>query len=326
MRTARSPGRDRPGLGSRPADLRIYSPMTLIMSDEAAAEPLASAPCRPARVPRLCGLIQTIPPLGHNAARPVCHPLRHHAPPHPLAIRKNRALALTLTSLVLYLVAIFMRRSSPCRPDRASNEQTTILSPCRRPSSPTGAWELAAVVTADGDRHATAAKIGVMLLVLIGLQPGSTRRPACPGSSAGTSGSRPWAMVEVFLLGVFVAYTRLGSIARVETGDRPVRRRRADDHHGPGRHRARQRFRVGADGGARVWFQRLQPGGAAAGYLIGCDECGRVNHAPAPAWPAPAAAPRCGSAPLRTAMRRTWALLITAPRLLYIPANVLSPS
>ena len=125
-----------------------------------------------------------------------------------------------------------------------------------------------------------------------------------------------WAMVEVFLLGVFVAYTRLIAIAHVGVGTA-----------------------VYALGGLTlvvaaadavldreaVW-QGLESKGVTAGRdpgersgsLFGCDSCGLVSHATR-------ACPRCGARARRRkpdSVARTWALLAAAA-ILYLPANLL---
>jgi paraquat-inducible protein A len=127
---------------------------------------------------------------------------------------------------------------------------------------------------------------------------------------------RPWSMTEVFLIGVFVAYTRLQAIATVQVG--------------PG---------VFALGGVvlcliaadveldheEVWEAleergllqlRLPPLGH---RRIGCDCCGLVLRAP-PLWPCP----RCGRRlrqRKRQSIARSWALLAAATAL-YLPANL----
>ena len=124
----------------------------------------------------------------------------------------------------------------------------------------------------------------------------------------------PWAMVEVFMLGLFVAYTRLQAIAHVEPG-----------------------VALYAMGGlmllmawADAWVDEhamweaiarrgppLEP--TRRGTPIGCDACGLVNRG----RPGDACQ-RCGT-PLRhrkpQSFARSWALLLTAA-ILYIPANL----
>jgi paraquat-inducible protein A len=128
---------------------------------------------------------------------------------------------------------------------------------------------------------------------------------------------RPWSMIEVFLLGVFVAYSRLQAIAEVQVGP--------------------ALFALGGvmlclvaadvelDHDA-VWealeerglLQLREP--PAGHRRIGCDCCRLVLCAPS-GWPCP----RCGRR-LRQRKRqsviRSWALLAAA-MILYFPANLL---
>jgi paraquat-inducible protein A len=128
---------------------------------------------------------------------------------------------------------------------------------------------------------------------------------------------KPWAMIEVFMLGMFVAYTRLAALATVTIG--------------VGLYALAALMVLTAwtdcwlDEDA-MWDaigRRGQTGpdapGAATGQLMGCDTCGQVSRG-APGH----ACPRC-DVKLRhrkpQAVARAWALLITAA-ILYIPANV----
>jgi paraquat-inducible protein A len=127
---------------------------------------------------------------------------------------------------------------------------------------------------------------------------------------------RPWSMIEVFVLGVFVAYVKLGDLVTIglRTGVYALL--------------ALMIVLVWLDSALdreAVW-ERLDPGddpdrlpcGGTAG-AVGCETCGLVS--------APrghdARCPRCGSAlhiRRRNSVQRTWALVIAAA-ILYIPAN-----
>ena len=120
----------------------------------------------------------------------------------------------------------------------------------------------------------------------------------------------PWAMVEVFLVGFFVAYTRLVGLASVDIGAAvwglgglmlaivaadialdPEAVWQAIDHRTPPASR-----RVEAD----------------PSRLVGCPCCGKVSH---PAIAGPGRCPRCGAKlwPRKPAsLSRTWAMLIAA--------------
>ena len=124
----------------------------------------------------------------------------------------------------------------------------------------------------------------------------------------------PWAMTEVFLLGLFVAYTRLQVLAVVEVGLAAAALGTLmlitiwgdtwlDEHalwEAIGRH------------GPRIVESRT-------GVLIGCDACGLVSRG--------AEGDRCRrcETPLRQrkpqSITRAWALMLTGA-ILYIPANV----
>jgi paraquat-inducible protein A len=130
---------------------------------------------------------------------------------------------------------------------------------------------------------------------------------------------RPWSMIEVFVLGVFVAYVKLGDLVTIglRTGvyallalmivlvwldsalDREAVWERLDPETSP---------------------DRVSCGGApdAAG-AVGCETCGFVS---APAT-RDSNCPRCGSAlhaRRPNSIQRTWALVIAAA-ILYVPAN-----
>ncbi len=159
-----------------------------------------------------CGLFQVIPAI---PARSKASCLRCDA-----TLRERRtnsatyALALAVTSLVLYLVAtmapfLFVDIAGQQR-------QTTML------SLPVafwldGAWELALVVLTT-TIIMPLLKIAIMITVLAGLR--AEHPPGfLPQVFKWYERIGPWAMIEVFLLGVFVAFTRLGAIATVDVGE-----------------------------------------------------------------------------------------------------------
>ncbi len=131
---------------------------------------------------------------------------------------------------------------------------------------------------------------------------------------------KPWSMIEVFLLGMFVAYTRLAALAQVTVGvgvyalgGLMVLTAWADcwlDDEALWASISRRE---------RVRGEAAEAPGAGMGPLIGCDTCDQVSRGK-PGQ----ACPRCES-PLRErkpqAIVRTWALLLTAA-VLYVPANV----
>ncbi len=255
-----------------------------------------------------CGLIQAVPELPPNAEANCLRcdgTLRRTRSYGP-----TRCLSLTLTSLVIYLVAV----TSPFLTVNilGQQRQTTMLS---LPGAlwTDGAWELAGIVTVTAI-VAPLAKICVVLTVLLGLRTANPPRWLAP-LFKGYRVIGPWAMVEVFLLGVFVAFTRLGAIATVETGVAlyavvalMMTMVMAD-------------YLLDPD---EIWeameARGIVPGARAggAGPQLGCDVCGLVSHAVAGD-----ACPRCAATlrvRKRNSLSNTWAFLFAAA-ILYIPAN-----
>ena len=255
-----------------------------------------------------CGLFQDLPDLRPGM---VAECVRCGA-----VLRKRRrdshgtTLALMLAGLALLEITLL----TPLMGFRfAGQERETSLGSLPAAYVGTGLWMLSVVVFAT----TIAAPLLKLLLtagVLIGV-----RRTVAPSTLTAMARARswltPWAMTEVFLLGMFVAYTRLGSIATVQVG-----------------------LGLWAMGGlmlvmvaADAWLdehalweaisrRRRTPAPSGTGQLIGCDTCGAVCRS-APGEPCP----RCHSN-LRVrkpeSIARCWALLIGAA-VLYIPSNML---
>lgn len=131
----------------------------------------------------------------------------------------------------------------------------------------------------------------------------------------------PWSMMEIFLLGVLVSYTKIVNLATVEVG--------------PSLYAfvALILTTIAADSSVDthdVW-ERLRPSRAATlpaaaerDDWVGCHTCQLVCHLPRHDDHAHGRCPRCGSSLHRRkpdSLNRTGALLITAA-LLYIPANL----
>ncbi len=258
-----------------------------------------------------CGLVQTLPELGESA-QATC--VRCNATLRRTSKKSHdRALALVATSFILYLIAMLSPFLSVDIVGRHTD--TTVIS---LPAAyiENGAWELGVLVLLTVV-VAPLVKICVLLAVLIGLR--TANPPASlPLIFKWYRRVGPWAMIEVFLLGVFVAFTRLGAIARVDTGvglyavaGLMVTIVAAD-------------YVIDPDA---VW-QRMAERGLVpppdqeednAGELIGCETCGRTNQSVTGAR-----CSCCGSMLFNrkpNSILNTWALLVSGA-LLYIPANI----
>jgi paraquat-inducible protein A len=160
---------------------------------------------------RHCGLLQRIPPLGAPAvaACAQCGVTLRRTQRDSL----SRALAITLTALMFFAIA--------CATPLMSVSTSGISLAADLFSGPErldqqGIWELALVVL-----FTTVAAPFLKLLgtayVLIGLR---LARPPhhLRAIFAWVERLRPWAMVEVYLLGVFVAYVKLVDIVHIDIG------------------------------------------------------------------------------------------------------------
>jgi paraquat-inducible protein A len=256
-----------------------------------------------------CGLFQRLPPLprGSVARCPRCGAVLRRRRTDPV----GRALALAVTGVLLFLLAV----SLPFINVEVGGQVrvTTLL------SGPTeleqqGVWELAlaVLVTTLGAPLARLLALSYVLLCL--LLPHPPRH--LYAVFRWVEWLSPWSMIEVFLLGVLVAYTRLTDLAHVELGGAVIALG------------ALMLATAAADGALdheAVWEGLEHRGticgpvpGAPAGPRFSCDSCGLVSHATI-------ACPRCGAAVRprkRDSLSRTWALMIAAA-ILYIPANAL---
>ncbi len=185
-------------------------------------------------------------------------------------------------------------------------------------------WELA-VAVAFMTIAAPLLRLGLVIYVLAGLR--SARPPKhLRIAFRWAEWLRPWSMVEVYLLGVFVAYTELPGLIHIEIGA------------GLYALVALMMTMVAADAvldRQAVWEEMERRGlpdlpvdhaaTAATGWVagaVGCDTCGLVSLPPAASRDN---CPRCGSrleARKPDSIARTWALVITSA-ILYVPANIL---
>ncbi|HEY0205776.1 MAG TPA: paraquat-inducible protein A, partial [Acetobacteraceae bacterium] len=218
-------------------------------------------------------------------------------------------LALNITGLVLFAVVMaypFMGLQLLGQTRHAALEDLPVAFEMQ------GMWQLALVVLST-TIIAPLLKLLLTTGVLIGLRTGMA-----PSTLATMARVRhhltPWAMVEVFLIGVLVAYSRLASTATVLVG--------------PALYAlgGLMLVMVAAD----AWLDehalweaigraRRTPAPMGSGPLIGCDICGRVSRAP-PGAPCR----RCNSElEIRkpNSLVRSWAFLLSAA-VLYVPANL----
>ncbi len=256
-----------------------------------------------------CGLFQRVPSLRPHAvaACPRCGKVLRRGRVDPLV----RPLATALTGLALMAVAArlpFLDLSV-----YGMGLQTTLLSgPLALDRY--GMAELGVVILAF-TLIAPIFRLLALAWVLGGLQ---LRRPPRHLGAVfrWAAWLRPWSMVEVFLLGVFVAYTKLVDIAQVHVGVAcyamgalMLALAATDATLDP---QAVWEALPSRDVAADAPADPAMP-------AVGCEACGLVSR------PGRLECGRCGAALHRRkphSLSRTWALLIAAA-CLYIPANIL---
>jgi paraquat-inducible protein A len=254
-----------------------------------------------------CGLFQSVPLLrpGLVATCGRCGALLRRRRRDSL----GTTLALNVTGLVLFAVVM----SYPFMGLRLLGQtRLAALEDLPAAFQAQGMWQLALVVLAT-TVIAPLLKLLLTTAVLVGLRTGMSASTLALMARV-RHHLTPWAMVEVFLLGAFVAYTRLAATATVLVGP--------------------ALYALGglmlAMVAADAWLDehalweaigraRRTPAPMGFGPLIGCDTCGRVSRA-APGAPCP----RCNSTlELRKhdSLARSWSFLLAAAAL-YIPANL----
>ncbi len=158
-----------------------------------------------------CGQIQIMPPLlpGARAVCLRCDAVLRHTRRDPLLL----PLALNISALILFLLGVTLTLMSV---STAGQQRTADLITGPIEMEQYGLWEISAVVLAT-TVAAPLARVLCMLAVLIGL-----RLPRPPSGLrtifAWVEHLRPWSMVEIYLLGLFVAYVRLSGMAVVDLG------------------------------------------------------------------------------------------------------------
>lgn len=183
-----------------------------------------------------------------------------------------------------------------------------------------GVWPLALAVGLAGFALPLAKILG-MLAILVPLQLGR-RPPWIVAAFRWVERLQPWAMMEVYLLGVIVAYVKLQDLATIQAGialyafvGTILLLAAADGRFDP--HAVWRR--LGAQAGAEVLAPR--PGT----LLLACERCDQVVRADAGRQHGGLDCPRCAAALHRRkpdSLNRTWALILTAV-ILYVPANLL---
>jgi paraquat-inducible protein A len=228
----------------------------------------------------------------------------------------ERTLALYLAALALFLVANSFPILSMSIGGQAN--ASTILDSAWALYGD-GMWPLALAVGLAGIALPLAKILG-MLAILVPLQLG-LRPTWMVAAFRWVEQLQPWAMMEIYLLGVIVAYVKLQDLAVVHMGialyafvATIILLAAADARFEPHAIWRRLAPQAKSDVLAPV------PGTA----LVACEQCDQVVRADA-AHLHGLACPRC-SAPLHRrkpdSLARSWALAITAA-ILYIPANLL---
>jgi paraquat-inducible protein A len=304
--------------------LTDLSSFGLLMSTSVASAGAGMAAAVTMTAPRLqecrdCGQMQIVPsmPPASRALCLRCDAVLRHTRHYPLVLPA----ALNLSALILFGVAGTLTVMSVTT---AGQQRAASLVSGPVELQYYGLWELSVVVLIT-TFAAPLARVLCMLTVLAGLQ---MHRPPAELRSifAWVERLRPWSMIEIYMLGLYVAYVRLSAIATVTIGpalyalggligimllaeiylddqavweamEPPNRRRRA----------VIQGLRLGA-----------RPD-TASRRRIGCDTCGLVSRA-AEGTPCP----RCGHRlhdRKPKSIQRTLAYA-TAALILYIPANV----
>ncbi|MDB5402130.1 MAG: paraquat-inducible protein [Acetobacteraceae bacterium] len=294
----------------------------------APAPPLSGAavPVRQVTTPQLyecpgCGQMQILPalPAGARAVCVRCDAVLRHTRRDPLLL----PLALNISALILFGLGATLTLMSV---STAGQRRVADLITGPAEMEHYGLWEISLVVLIT-TVAAPLARVLCMLTVLIGLRlkhpPAGLRL-----IYAWVQHLRPWSMIEIYLLGLFVAYVRLSGMATVNIGpaiyalgglmlvmvlaDCMLDNQAVWEAMEP---RNRRRRRTLDENPAIA--DRATPN--AHRWRIGCDTCGLVSRA-APGM-------RCTRCGFRLHVRkpgsieRTWAFAIAAV-VLYIPANI----
>jgi paraquat-inducible protein A len=294
------------------------------MSSSVATAGATASAAVPMTAPKLqechdCGQMQILPamPPATRAICLRCDAVLRHTRYHPLVLPA----ALNLSALILFGVAGTLTVMSVTT---AGQQRAASLVSGPAELEYYGLWELSVVVLVT-TFAAPLARVLCMLTVLAGLQ---MRRPPAELRAifAWVERLRPWSMIEIYMLGLYVAYVRLSAISTVTLGpalyalggligimllaDIFLDDQAVWEAMEPPNRRRRALLRGLRMGSRPDTFSRRR---------IGCDTCGLVSRA-AEGTPCP----RCGYHLHKRkpkSIQRTWAYAIAA-LMLYIPANV----
>jgi paraquat-inducible protein A len=231
-------------------------------------------------------------------------------------------LAWAVAGLAVFLVAAFLPFM---RIDLYGRTNDIVMASGAKQLDSDGMWVVGLMVGVF-TLAAPAARLLGMIYVLTGLRAHPTP-PGLHGVLRAVEALRVWSMLEVYLLGVFVAYTKLIDLAHVEVltagyalGAGMLLLAAMDSSFDQEAvwEVLEARGAVQDPEGAAETLRYLRGSVNEAG-LIGCTHCGFVVHAHSGST-----CPRCGGtvyARKKNAVERCWALLIAAT-ILYIPANV----
>jgi paraquat-inducible protein A len=267
-----------------------------------------------------CGQVQIMPPLppGSRAVCLRCDAVLRHTRRDPLLL----PLALNISALILFLLGATLTLMSVTT---AGQQRVADLVSGPLEMQEYGLWEISLVVLIT-TVAAPLARVICMLAVLIGLR---LKRPPAELRDifAWVEHLRPWSMVEIYLLGLFVAYVRLSGMAIVDLGpaifalgglmvimvlaDYTLDEQAVWEAMEPRNRRLRRKFDSNPATSDRPTQSQHR-------WRIGCDTCGLVSRA--------ARGMRCSRCGFRlhdrrpAAVQRTWAFALAAI-VLYIPAN-----
>jgi paraquat-inducible protein A len=260
---------------------------------------------------RHCDLLQAVPALraGSSATCPRCSGILRRAQRDPL----RHGLALNIAALSLFGVACLMPLMSVSKAGMGLSADL-FSGPLQLKAD--GVWPLSVVILI-ATFFAPLLKILGTLYVLLQLRRPSPS-PHIRRVFVWVEKLRPWAMIEVYMLGVLVAYVKLVDIVTIDVGVAVyalaililtmVMADAALDRHA---------VWEAIDRSPRPRFDA----GAESRDTIGCEICGLVHEG------GPRAAPvclRCGSHLHRrkpNSLARSWAFVLAA-LVLYVPANV----